>query len=312
MREKLFLDVVGMVGGNGVAECLAREVGVDFGGGYAFVTEHFLHSTEVGPVFDQFSGEAVAEGVRADMLVDAGGIDGVLQHDEHHLPCEVAAAPVEENIALLPFLGLDVGTDGENVGLQQVQCTRIDGYPALFVAFANDLQALVVGIDVGQFQVDKLGDAESAAVEDFDDDVVARRFGQREVEGGLDLGDFVVGKHIGQVLRACGKVDVFGWVVGYCVFDDEHVEKPAPTFDDAALGVGLDAGIGHLLQQLQQIIPFDGFGLGLMLLHVTGHVVEVAEVGLDTVAGHTTFEAEIGLKAATVALPGYFCFLYHL
>ena len=58
--EKLSAAVVGVVGGDGVAEGLARDVGVDFGGGDGGVAEHLLHGAQVGAVVDQLGGEAVA------------------------------------------------------------------------------------------------------------------------------------------------------------------------------------------------------------------------------------------------------------
>ena len=62
-RSPLLFLVVGMVGGEGVAEILRGEVGVDFSGREALVAEHLLHSAEVGTVLHQLGGEAVAEAV---------------------------------------------------------------------------------------------------------------------------------------------------------------------------------------------------------------------------------------------------------
>ena len=58
--------------GDGTLDIVAVEVGVDFGGGDAFVAEHFLHGTEVGAALHEVGGERVAEGVWADGLGDAG------------------------------------------------------------------------------------------------------------------------------------------------------------------------------------------------------------------------------------------------
>ena len=53
--------IVRVEGGDSIAESFARQVSINFGGGDVFVAEHFLYSTEVGTVFDQFGGDAVAE-----------------------------------------------------------------------------------------------------------------------------------------------------------------------------------------------------------------------------------------------------------
>ena len=43
----------------------------------------------------------------------------------------------------------------EDVVLHQLQGTGIDGHPAFLVAFAEDLEHLLLGVDVGEFEVDQ-------------------------------------------------------------------------------------------------------------------------------------------------------------
>ena len=45
------------------------EMGVDFGGGNAFVAEHFLHSPKVGTAFQQMGGEAMPKRMWADCFL---------------------------------------------------------------------------------------------------------------------------------------------------------------------------------------------------------------------------------------------------
>ena len=56
----------GAVPGGGV------DVGVDFGGEDAFVSQHFLDHAQVGAVFNEMRREGVAEGVRRDFFLYAG------------------------------------------------------------------------------------------------------------------------------------------------------------------------------------------------------------------------------------------------
>lgn len=51
-------------------------MGVDFGGAGGFVAEEGLDVAEVGAVFEQVGGEAVAEGMDGDAFFDASGFDG--------------------------------------------------------------------------------------------------------------------------------------------------------------------------------------------------------------------------------------------
>ena len=48
-----------MICGDSVAEGVSCEMGVDFRGGDAFVTKHFLYGTEVGAVLHKLSRKTV-------------------------------------------------------------------------------------------------------------------------------------------------------------------------------------------------------------------------------------------------------------
>ena len=60
------------------------DVGIYFGGGNGFVSEHTLDGTEIGPSFQQMSGERVAKSVRTDVLGDTCGLCQFLDEMEHH------------------------------------------------------------------------------------------------------------------------------------------------------------------------------------------------------------------------------------
>ena len=59
-----------------LVEAFGGDVGVDFGGAGGFVAEEGLDVAEVGAVFEQVGGEAVAEGVDGDAFFYAGFLDG--------------------------------------------------------------------------------------------------------------------------------------------------------------------------------------------------------------------------------------------
>src|SRR5665647_2731886 len=60
----------------GLVEGFGGGGGVGFGGGGGFGAEEGLDVAEVGAVFQEVGGEAVAEGVDGDAFFDAGGFDG--------------------------------------------------------------------------------------------------------------------------------------------------------------------------------------------------------------------------------------------
>ena len=47
-------------------------MGIDFGSGDGFVSQHVLDRTQIGAAFDEVGGEAVAEGMGADRFPDTG------------------------------------------------------------------------------------------------------------------------------------------------------------------------------------------------------------------------------------------------
>ena len=71
--------------GDGALDVVSVEMGVDFGGGDAFVPQHLLHGTEVGAALHEVCGERVAEGVWTDRLGDAGGGGQRFDNQEYHL-----------------------------------------------------------------------------------------------------------------------------------------------------------------------------------------------------------------------------------
>ena len=188
-------------------------MGVDLGGGEAFVTQHFLHGTEVGTVLHQFGGEAVAEAVWRHILVQAGLVDSLLDELEDRHAGEVVATEVEEDVLFLAGLGSELAAGGVDIVLQKVQRMGVDGHPALFIAFADDLQHFLFGVDVGETEIDQLGDPKATTVEHFDDDIVAVLPWKATVEGVLYGGDILVSEHVGQMLWTVGHVDQFGRIL---------------------------------------------------------------------------------------------------
>ena len=118
--KDLFFGVVRVEGGDGIAKGVAGEVGVDFGGGNAFVAQHLLHGAEVGSVFDQLGGEGVTQRVGTHMFLYTRLGDSLLEKHEDKVAREMAPATVEEDIFFLAGLDLDVGADIEDVGEHHV------------------------------------------------------------------------------------------------------------------------------------------------------------------------------------------------
>ena len=74
------------------------DVGVDFGGEDALVTEHFLHDAQVGAVLDQVRGEGMPEGVRRNLLAHACNerlfFDQVKKRNTAYCPAKMSSESV--------------------------------------------------------------------------------------------------------------------------------------------------------------------------------------------------------------------------
>ena len=54
-----------------LAQSCGVDVRIDFSGANTFMSQHHLNGAKVGPTFQQFGGERVANGVRRDGFLDA-------------------------------------------------------------------------------------------------------------------------------------------------------------------------------------------------------------------------------------------------
>ena len=146
------------------------DVGVDFRGEDRFVAEHFLDDAQIGAVLDEVRGEGVAEGVRGDFLADAREQRLLFDEIENGHPAQRAAVFVQEGDVVEGRFG-GRGACVEVV-LEGVGCHFPEGDEPLFVAFADDAHKALLEIDVRDLQAAGFGDAQAAAVEDFEDGAV--------------------------------------------------------------------------------------------------------------------------------------------
>ena len=155
-----------------LAQRLVVEVGVYLRGAYVGVSEEHLDDAEVGPAFEHGRSEGVAEGVRRDRLLDAGGEGLTLDHDEDHDACQMMATAVEEHVILLAGFDLHLLPVLEPQ-LQLMDGAVGDGHEPLLVALADDADEMLVEVEIRQLEVRQLRDAQPAGEERLDDGAVA-------------------------------------------------------------------------------------------------------------------------------------------
>src|SRR5690606_30301024 len=72
-------------------------MGIDFGGCNAFVSKHFLYSTQVGTALYEVTGKGVAEGVWTDFLCQPDFCRQVFDDNEYHYPGQRCSPSVQED-----------------------------------------------------------------------------------------------------------------------------------------------------------------------------------------------------------------------
>ena len=76
--------------------CASVHMGIYLCRGDAFMTQHFLHHTQVGSPFHQMGGERMSEGMRGYLLADIRQKSLSLDHLEHRLAAQRFSEPVKK------------------------------------------------------------------------------------------------------------------------------------------------------------------------------------------------------------------------
>lgn len=92
---------------DGLFQIFRIQVGVNFGGRDALMSQHILDRFEVGTSFYEVGGEGVPEGMRADVFGDARCRRYFLNDQKHHDAAELLAAPIEEDKVFMTGLNVD-------------------------------------------------------------------------------------------------------------------------------------------------------------------------------------------------------------
>ena len=174
------------------------EVGIDLGGGYAFMAEHFLDGAEVGAAFYEVSGKGMPEGMGGNIFGDAGLADQVFQEEEDHDPREPAAAAVEEEDIFMTRLDRDVDADLLLVDPNVFDGGGPDWHQPFLVPLADYPDIAYVQVKTGDPEVNDFADAEAATVHRFKDGLISPSFRFTEVDPADDGLYLVEAEYIGE------------------------------------------------------------------------------------------------------------------
>ena len=95
---------------------------IDFGRCYALMPEHGLDDTQAGTAFKKMSGKGVTEGVRTDILLDAGIKDKLLYEVEYHNARERFLESFADK-----YIILKIGFDCYQITINKVMLKFFDG-----------------------------------------------------------------------------------------------------------------------------------------------------------------------------------------
>ncbi len=255
-------------------EVVQRDAGVALGGGELGVAEEFLDGAEVGAIAEQMGGVGVAEGVGVEAGVAVGEEAVFFDEQLDAAGGETGAAAVDEQSRLFRR------ADGK-VMVERFGGFRGVGHEAFLAALAADAEPAFGAVEVFEVEADALADAEAAAVEEFEDGVVAfglvlfhdgdhLLFGGN---GGEGLGEFggeqelsgVVGApaHLEGVLQqAADGGDLFAEGGGVLLVAVEFGEPAAEVGQIDGFEVGGGAEVGGESGE-GDAVGFDGFGRGV-------------------------------------------------
>ena len=216
-----------------LAELGAVDVGVDLRRRYILVTEEELNGLQIRTALEECCGEAVTEGVGADLLVYACHLGGFAHHDEDGDAGDGLPTTAEEDIVLLPTLW------GGTVGITEVAGDLGDGGvtqrdETLLAPLALYAQIALVEEEVGEGQVAQLAHTQPAAEEHLDDGTIALALDTALAPCGLDDAvDLGSRQHGRQIAPLAWHLEERCGVAIYIALEEEIAPEGADTRDDA-------------------------------------------------------------------------------
>ena len=163
---------------------------VNFSCGYRFVPQKFLYGFEVGAAINQVGGKRVAKRVRTYGHGQVALAGGEFDDCENHDTRQFSSAPVEkQHVAAVRCNQVVVFQRGPVAAEVKVDFghglfPNRDAARLVALALADhDVFFALYKFEVAHSEVDQFGDAQPAAVEDFEDGAVALAFGFGCIDG---------------------------------------------------------------------------------------------------------------------------------
>ena len=170
------------------------EVGINLGCENILVTQQLLHLTDICTPLQQMRSEGVAEGVGADLLINAGTQGSLLDDGENHHARELLATIIQEDKLILAA-ALVARLQIELYAITRHTTHR---HKALLVAFANHTNISFAKKQITQTQVAQLANTQTTRVQHLQHSTVAQPLGRRGVNRSYQAVNLLGRKRIGQ------------------------------------------------------------------------------------------------------------------
>lgn len=199
-------------------------MGIYLSGGDVCVSEHHLHSAQVGTVAEKVGGKGVPDHMGRDVLVDTGDKRRLANYLPEPQPCHTAAPSGNKEIIASLTLE-DEWPCCFQILFDFFFCLVTKGNQAFFITFAQDPDKTGGKITCSQGQLDQLGHPQSGRIEKKEHGVIPYTNRGYDVWWGQKAPDFFLGKCFRQTLTAAWEVDCAERVMGDQIFPEQECEK---------------------------------------------------------------------------------------
>lgn len=268
-------------------------VHVDFGGRYFLVTQHCLDGAQIGTSLQQVGGKAVAEGVRADVLLYACSLSIVLDEDKEADATQMLTTfRRDEDVVLLARLCLDFLTHDEPFP-QPLDGLFTDGHQAVLASLSVHTDVTFFKEQFADLQFAELADAQAATVEHLDDGPVANALGLAAVDDAHDGFYLSQREHFGQVLADLRTLQQLRGVgLQFALQHQEAVERP-DTAQDASNAAGLHTQVGQRGGKVIQLLQRHLAEVDALVCIVVEQLLEILQVGIQRVVRIGTLKSQV-------------------
>src|ERR1017187_9052831 len=257
-------------------------------------------------MFHHVGGATVAKHVGAG-LVDAAV--GTSRSSAHHLPdplsSECAATNAEEQ-SPLHSLAREWGTAALHIFIERLDCPAPERDDPLLVAFAADLGASLIEMQVLLAERDDLADAKATGVKQLKDCVIPESEGGRFTRAPSSvgvagrcgatiehLGHFALRERLWQHLPGCWRLDGHGGIVRDPLVEQQPTIEAAQTAQLARYGARIDEVAAQVRHKAADVTLDRCRKQSTAVLQLLGELLQIASVGLATGWTQTPFDAQI-------------------